>query len=148
MYTYALLVGVIRLVAMATKNSEVMEIVATIATSSPHDKVCNIVVMETITLSMQQQQNVASYLMDIVQHNVLLRKRNQVTKPKQRRHSTPTMRGCDNTTLYTTRVKSAGNMTRCKSISDVKDGVAIATGDIVLLGDQVTMVTEIIVYYY
>lgn len=93
-------------------------------------------------LCMQQQQNVASYLMDVVQHNVLLRKHKQVTKPKQRRHSTPTMRGCDNTTLYMARVKSAGNMTRCKSIGDVKDGVTIATGDVVLLGDQVTMVAE------
>ena len=97
---------------------------------------------------MQQQQNIASYLMDVVQHNVLLRKRTQVTKTKQRRHSTPTMRGHDNTTLYTTRVKSAGNMARCKSIGDVKHGVAIAIGDIVLLGDQVTMVTESIVYCY
>ena len=80
--------------------------------------------------------------MDVVQHNVLLRKHKQVPKPKQRRHSTPTMRGHDDTMWYTARVKSAGNTTRCKSIADIKDGVTIATGDIVSLGDQVTMVTK------
>ena len=37
--TYVIPVGVIRLVAMATRNSEVMEIITTIATSSPRDKV-------------------------------------------------------------------------------------------------------------
>ena len=36
---YVIPVGVIRLVAMATRNSEVMEIITTIATSSPRDKV-------------------------------------------------------------------------------------------------------------
>lgn len=112
--------GVIKLVTMATKNSEIMETITAIATSSPHDK---------------RQHNVASYLTDIVKHNVLLRKHKPVAKPaKQRRHSTPNMGGHNNTTLYTTRVKSAGNMMRCRSIGDVKECVEI--GDIVLLGDQ------------
>ena len=81
--------------------------------------------------------------MDILQHNVLLQKHKQVAKPKQRRHSTPNMGGLNNTTMYTTtRVKSAGNIARCKSIGDVKDSVTIATGDTVLLGDQVTIITK------
>lgn len=80
--------------------------------------------------------------MDTVKCNVSLRKHKPVSKPaKQRRHSTPTMGGYDNTTQYMTRVKSAGNMVRCKSTTDVKERVT--AGDIVLLGDQVTMVTEI-----
>ena len=36
---YVIPVGVTRLVAMATRNSEIMEIISTIATSSPRDKV-------------------------------------------------------------------------------------------------------------
>lgn len=99
--------------------------------------------MEHLLHLPQRQHNVASYLTDIVKHNVLLRKHKPVAKPaKQRRHSTPTMGGHNNTTLYTTRVKSAGNMMRCRSIGDVKECVEI--GDIVLLGDQVTMVTVMI----
>ena len=85
--------------------------------------------------------------MDIIQHNVLLRKHKQVAKPKQRRHSTPNIGGHGDTTMYTTRVKSAGNMARCRSIGDVKDSVTIATGDTVLLGDQVTMVTKCHYHY-
>lgn len=74
--------------------------------------------------------------MDIVKYNALLRKHKSIDKSKQRRHSIPNMSGHDNPTSYTARVKSAGNMTRSKSVTDV----TIATGDIVLLGDQVTMV--------
>ena len=71
--------------------------------------------------------------MDVVKHNVLLRKRKPLSKAKQRRHSTPTIGGHVNTTQYTTRVKSAGNMIR-RSTGEV---VTVTTGDIVLLGDQV-----------
>lgn len=135
-------VGVIKLVTMATKNSEIMETITTIATSSPN-KVCLLGSTHgNIHLSTQQQQNVALYLMDAVKHNVLIRKQKPITKLKQRRHSTPAI-GChDNTTLYTTRIKSAGDMIRCRLTTDVKESRTITTGDIVLLGDQVTMVTK------
>lgn len=88
----------------------------------------------------QQQQNVASYLMNIVKHNM---KPKSMIKLKQRRHSTPAIGG-RNRNLYTTRVKSAaGNVSESKSVADVNNSVTVTAGDIVLLSDQVSMVTEV-----
>lgn len=80
--------------------------------------------------------------MDVVTHNVLLWKRKPMAKLKQRRHSTSAIGAHVNIMHCTARVKSAGNMIGYKSAIDVKK--SIKTDDIVLLGDQVTMVTVII----
>jgi len=77
--------------------------------------------------------------MDVVKHNVLLCKQKPMAKFKQRRHSTSAIGSHTNTMHYTTRVKSAGNMIGHKSAVDTNKTIRI--DDIVLLSDQVTMVT-------
>ena len=102
------------------------------------------IVMETFNLTIlkQRQQNVASYLMDIIKCDMTLRKRKPVSQSaKQRRHSTPIL-GChDSKMQHIARVRSAGSVIRWRSIADVRERVSI--GDVVLLGDQVTMAIEI-----
>lgn len=88
----------------------------------------------------QRQLNVASYLMDIIKYDMTLRKRKPVSQSaKQRRHSTPIIRGHGDMTQHITRVKSAGCVVKCRSMADVRARVTI--GDVVLLGDQVIMTT-------
>ena len=57
-------------------------------------------------------------------------------RPRQRRHSTPSMGGRHDNNLCATRVKSAGNMIGYKPRQG--KGVSISIGDIVLLGNQVS----------
>ena len=76
--------------------------------------------------------------MDVIKCGMTLRRRKPVSQSaKQRRHSTPIM-GChDSKMQHIARVKSAGSVIRCRSMTDVRERVNI--GDVVLLGDQVTM---------